>query len=329
VSAVVLASDRLKVTITPDVGGTITGVEHRGLGASVLGTVPWLPETTPLDPDSVRDEPVWLTRFTGGWPLLFPNGCDACMHAGAFHGFHGEASITPWQAEATPSAVRMTRRFRTVPVEMVRELSVEDDVLAIRERVRMLGDAPVKVMWCQHATFGSDLLAGPFQIETGARSVLVDDRADPPTNPLRPGVSSRWPMVPGKDGAYDLSRPKGRVAAGACLHDFDAAWAAIRRLDNSVAAVLSWDAALYPYAWFWIELGGTMEAPWHGNGRVIGLEPSTTWPASGLAEAERRGGRLLSLQPGMEVKTVVRLHVFKPRGPVFGVNAAGRALFRA
>jgi len=72
-----------------------------------------------------------------------------------------------------------------------------------------------------------------------------------------------------------------------------------------------------------------MEAPWHGNGRVIGLEPSTTWPASGLAEAERRGGRLLSLQPGMEVKTVVRLHVFKPRGPVFGVNAAGRALFRA
>ena len=36
----VLESDLLRVTVTPQIGGTITAIEHKGLGASVLGTVP-------------------------------------------------------------------------------------------------------------------------------------------------------------------------------------------------------------------------------------------------------------------------------------------------
>ena len=66
------------------------------LGLSVLGTVPWDPIDAPIDSLAARDEAEWLTRYTGGWPLLFPNGGDACTVDGVFHGFHGEASITPW-----------------------------------------------------------------------------------------------------------------------------------------------------------------------------------------------------------------------------------------
>ena len=43
---VVLESEALRVTVNPQVGGTITAVEHKGLGASVLGTTPWEPEIT-------------------------------------------------------------------------------------------------------------------------------------------------------------------------------------------------------------------------------------------------------------------------------------------
>src|SRR5262245_14494581 len=209
---------------------------------------------------------------------------------------------------------------------MRRELAVEDDLLTIRETVRMLGARPTRVMWGHHPTFGSDLLDGPIEIQSGARNVMVDDLYDPQNNPLRPGASGRWLTVAGKTGSFDLSRPAGIVAAVVCPKDFDSPWASIRRLDDSVAAALSWDAGIFPFAWLWYELGGTPEPPWYGKAWLIGLEPNTTWPATGLADASRRGGPLLTLTPGVEITTTIRLHVFKPAGPVLGIDTNGRAL---
>src|SRR5262249_58407221 len=83
---------------SPRVGGTIDKVEHKVLGASVLGTTPWTPEESPIRSGAAPDEPTWLTRYGGGWPILFPNGGDACTFEGVFHGFHGEASISPFEA---------------------------------------------------------------------------------------------------------------------------------------------------------------------------------------------------------------------------------------
>jgi hypothetical protein len=324
--AVVIESATLRVTVDPLIGGTITAIEHKHLGASVLGVTPWEPEVAPLESGTAPDERTWLTRYGGGWPLLFPNGGDACAFEGVFHGFHGEASIAPWVADFENAALRLTRRFRTVPVEMRRELAVENDLLTIRETVRLLGTQPIKVMWGHHPTFGSDLLDGPFEIQSGACNVTVDDRYDPDSNPLRPGASGRWPVVAGKTGSFDLSRPAGSIAALACLQDFDRAWVSIRRLDDSVAAALSWDPGVFPYVWLWYELGGTPAPPWCGKARLIGLEPNTTWPAYGLADADRRGGRLMALRPGDEIAATVRLHVFKPAGALRGVDASGRAI---
>jgi len=304
---------------------TIDAIEHKGLGASVLGTVPWEPEDGPAETDAAPDEKTWLRWYTGGWPLLFPNGGDAGAFDGVFHGFHGEASLAPWEAEVEGAVVRLTHRFRTVPVEMQRELAVADDLLTIRETLRMAGAQPVRVMWGHHPTFGSDLLAGPFEVQSGARTVVADEFYDPPNNPLRSGAVGQWPVVAGKTGPFDLSRPVGAIAAVACLRDFDSAWASIRRLDDSIAVALSWDAGLFPYAWLWYELAGTKEAPWQGKARLIGLEPNTTWPPTGLADASRRGGPLLTLTLGTAIATTVRLHVFKPTGPVLGVDRNGRA----
>lgn len=325
---VVLESRLLRVTVNPLVGGVITAVEHLGLGASILGTTPWEPETGPAPSCAAPDERTWLTHYGGGWPLLFPNGGDACEFDGVFHGFHGEASLAPWEADLGSNVVRLAYRFQGVPVEMQRELAVDDDLLTIRETVRLLGTRPLRVMWGHHPTFGSDLLAGSFEIQSGARNVAVDDVYDPRANPLLPGGAGQWPMVPGKAGPFDLSRPTGSLAALACLKDFDSAWASIRRLDDSIGAALSWDAGLFPYALLWYELGGSAEPPWCGKARLIGLEPNTTWPAAGLAESSRRGGRLLTLMPGAAIATTVRLHVFKPAGPLLGVDRNGRAVSR-
>lgn len=327
---VVLESEALRVVVRPRVGGTITSILHKPSGLSVLGTVPWDPVDAPLESGAAPDEPVWLTRYTGGWPLLFPNGGNACSVDGVFHGFHGEASISPWEAEATGSSIRLNRRFTSVPVRMQREISVDDDLLTIRESAEVEGNEPVAVMWGHHPTFGSDLLAGAFEIQSGACSVVIDEEYDPPSNPLRPGATGAWPMVSGKDGMIDLRRPlAGSPEAGmatlAYLHNFESPWISIRRLDNAVAATLSWDSSIFPCLWYWIEIGGTPDAPWSGRARLIGLEPSTTRLAYGLAEAKRRDAGVLMLDAGSVHSAGIRLHVHKPLGAVHGIDSDGRA----
>lgn len=324
--AITLESESLSVVITPRVGGSITSIEHKHLHASVLGTVPWDTLDQPEPSAAAADEPTWLTRYSGGWPLLFPNAGDACTVDGIRHGFHGEASISSWTVTGRDTAaLQLRRRFFTVPVEMTRDIRVEDDVVSIRETIHMHGPAPLRVMWGHHPTFGSDLLAGDFVVETGARTVTVDADYDPPANPLPPGASGTWPTVPGATGPCDLSRPRAPAASQAYLTDFASAWASIRRTDNTVGAALSWDGEMFPCAWFWCELAGTPEAPWYGRCNLIGLEPNTTWPALGLAGAREQSAPLLELRPGHRCETWIRLHVFRPEGPVDGVDAAGRA----
>lgn len=325
---VVIENDALRVTINPAVGGTITAVEHRASGLSVLGTVPWDPVTTPDGSFAAPDERHWLTRYTGGWPLLFPNGGDACVVDGAVHGFHGEASISPWTVVTRAAAsLKLRRRFFTVPATMEREMALDGDVLTVAERVIAHGERPLQVLWGQHVTFGSDLLAGDVVIETGAAAASVDEGYDPPANPLVPRATGTWPLTRAKDGGhFDLSRPAGDFAAMAYLHEFAGAWASVRRSDGSIAAALSWDAAIYPCAWLWYELGGSPEAPWHGRGRLLGIEPCSTWPAVGLQQSIGRNLPLVTLGPGIETTTTVRLQVFAPAGSVTGVDGDGRAL---
>lgn len=320
-----LESGSLAITVAPNVGGTITKIIYKQSGLSILGEVPWSPIAAPLDPPLALDEPTWLTRYTGGWPLLFPNGGDACVFDGRRHGFHGEASIAPWSVEQKGSSLHLQRDFTAIPVSMRRVISLDDDLLTIEEEA--VAREPVTVMWGHHPTFGTDLLDGDFEIGTGAQSVIADSLYDPPASPLRPGAKGSWPYLAGKQGTLDLRYPGrlGEIASLAYLTDFNSPWISIRRRDNAVAALLSWDDALFPHAWFWCELGGTTDAPWRGKARLIGLEPNTTCFGGGIAEASRRGENLLRLEPGKTVKATIRLQVFKPKGPVTGIDATGRA----
>ena len=309
---IVLETAALRVTVDPALGGTVTSILHKAQSLSVLGTVPWTPRPGPAATIAAPDENAWLPYYTGGWPLLFPNGGDACSFDGVFHGFHGEASLATWAVDQTPERLRLHRRFETVPVEMERLITVEADAVLIRESVTLHGDRPIDVIWGHHPTFGSDLLAEPFEIRTKARRVVVDDRFDPPSNPLQTGASAGWPEVPGKAGPYRLDRPQGPMAAMAYLLDFETPWASIRRLDGAIAVELTWDGSVFPGAWLWIELEGTQDPPWAGKARLIGIEPNTTWPGNGLLDTHRRGARLLTLHPNQTISSWVRLRAFKP-----------------
>jgi len=308
----VLDNGVLRVTVTPRVGGTITSVQHMSSGASVLGSVPWDVTEVPEPSGAAADEATWLTRYGGGWPLMFPNAGDACMVDGTRHGFHGEASVSPWAVmKRGPQSLTLQRRFLSVPVTMTREIALQGDRLEVSETAT--ADRPCAVIWGQHVTFGSDLLASPVQITAGATRSRTCAIYDPPANPLRPGAEGDWPILPGKHGPLDLSRPPEGCAALACLTGFGAApWVEVRRLDGLLAARLEWDATPWPLCWLWIETGGTQDAPWFGRGRLIGVEPCSTWPATGMADALAAGAPLVPLFPGTPATARIALRAFTP-----------------
>lgn len=310
---IALENDALRVEIDPQIGGTITSVVHRKTGLSVLGKTPWDTMSYPTGTGIIENEDGWLRTYPGGWPLLFPNGGDACEFEGTAHGFHGEASVSPWKCGSDGVRAHLSRRFYSVPVTMERTLTLRDDSLLIEEAVMLCGESSATVMWTHHPSFGGDLLDGDFEITTGARTVVVDDLFDMESNPLLPGATGQWPVVPGKAGSYDLSQPSGCMSSMAYLREFDDAMMSIRRTDGSIGTTLTWDDNRFPYAWMWCELGGTSDPPWHGRGRLIGLEPSTSVPGTGLADIARRGGPLLTLTPYETATAWLKLQVFEPK----------------
>ncbi len=289
-----LENDMLSVSITPRGGGTITEVRHRPSALSVLGRVPWDTVDDPL-PAPARDEPEWLTRYTGGWPLLFPNAGDACTVDGIFHGFHGEASISPWDVvSSSATTLVLEHHFTTIPAHMRRTFTITGDTLSIHEELTFTGNAAIDAMWGHHPTFGSDLLDGPFEITSGATDISIEPAYAPP------------------EGA-NLMRPTAPLASLAYLQNFTQPWAMIRRLDDAIAIRLTWDGTRFPCAWLWHELEATPAAPWVSRTRLIGIEPNTSPCGLGLAESKRRGSPLLRLDPGQSYTADIALRVFQPQ----------------
>jgi hypothetical protein len=291
----ILENGLVRAVVTPGLGGTVTALRHLASGIEVLARVPWTPRAAPLA--FAASEEAWLQTFAGGWPLMFPNAGDACRDGAVSHGFHGEGSVSPWSAAREGGALVLERRFVAVPVTMTRRLWLEDHRLIVAETVQ--ADGPCAVVWGQHVTFGGDLLAGPVRLATSAGRLAACATYDPAASPLLPGGTGDWPVLPGKAGPVDLSAPTDGVAALACLQELGPApWAELRTGDGRMAVRLDWSADPWPLAWLWIETGGSLQPPWFGKGRMIAIEPCTTWPATGLAAARAAGGPILTLAPG-------------------------------
>jgi len=293
------------VTVAPGLGGTILDVVHLPSGLSALGRVPWVPDLTP--PAGVpMSEADWLPHYTGGWPILFPNGGEACVIDGVAHGFHGEGSLAVWSAVHAGEGLTLTCDFRTVPVRMTRQLRLEGASLVVTTEA--LASAPCAVIWGEHVTLGGDLLAAPFHIACGPAVLRADPDYDPAGNPVFPGATGVWPHLPGRHGGtVDLSRPAEGWAALAYLSGFDRPEVTVARDDGRLAATVAWEGGVFDCLWLWVELAATTAPPWSGQARLLGVEPCSTPAGHGLAQARANGDRLLHLLPGRPVRTVTRL----------------------
>ncbi|MCX6431211.1 MAG: hypothetical protein NTX12_09800 [Actinobacteria bacterium] len=113
-----------------------------------------------------------------------------------------------------------------------------------------------------------------------------------------------WPL--GKDAngqTIDFSSlpPRDTPSEMLYVHNLPSGCYRIESPSKSMAVEVKWDITLFPYLWYWQEYGYSKDAPWYGKHYNIGLEPFSSFPTSGIAEAINNG-TALSFAPN-ETKT--------------------------
>lgn len=250
-------------------------------------------------------------NYPGGWQEIFPNGGYPSSHDGASHIQHGELFNVPWDVTVVDDteeavSVRFSVRARKIPCLLEKTVTLRTGEAGFLIEERLVNESPVVVsaMWGHHIIFGP-----PF-LRPGMRLRLPDSMtAMPHPIEIAPGgrrtsqsAAFPWPVDPGN--GTDFSVIPDRSAPSDVLyltgfHDGDA-WYEITDSDTGVGARVEWDADIMPFLWYWQEFGASTGYPWYGRSYNIGLEPFTSMPSLGLAEAVSNE-TALTIEPASDI----------------------------
>ena len=334
--ALTLENELISATVLPDKGADIYSLISRPDNLDVLWKSPWgLPDGPPAGL-AASSEAAWLDQYEGGWQVLFPNAGDACLYRGAPLSFHGEASVSRWAAthrsSASGASVELSLTLRRSPFAISRTLSIRngEPVLHIQEMIENLGESALHYMWGQHPAFGRPFLDGA-RLQVPARQFLAHDVEISPACRIAAGASEPWPVAAGKSGMpVDLGivpSSTERVTEFGYLCGLEAGWYALANSERNLAFGLAWPLEVFPYLWFWQELGGSLDYPWYGRGSVMAIEPFTSIPGAGLERAIA-SGTAPSLQPRQKVRANLAA-VFFPPGEVDSIDTGGRVRMKS
>jgi hypothetical protein len=255
---VVLENATLRVTILAGKGTDVVECNYKPLDL----------DFAPLSPGGIREphnesaDPAaaFMESYPGGWQEVLPNGGAPSRHAGASYGQHGEVALVPWDhaiERDDPEGVTVAFEIalRTVPLRLTKRLSLDRTSPSLRFEETLVNesDVEVDVMWGHHIAFGPPFLSADSRFETPVEAPML-------------GQGSSIDYLSGLD-MYTIR-------------------------DERIGVRVTWDARTMPYLWVWQEHGATHAYPWWGGLRTIGLEPFSSHPTDGLAEAVRNGSAL-------------------------------------
>lgn len=299
-----LSSDTVEVDVLPGLGGAVHAARWRPTALDVLFKTRWglrHPDSRPLGGNA---ESRLMQSYPGGWQSVFPNGGDPVEEHGITWGLHGEVWLTAFEwAVSTAGALEMTARLVHTPFEITKSVALVDGRLSVRERITNIGRQSIEVMWSHHPAFGAPFLSPETRVETNGRTVLVDDIRSNASSELVTGAHAPWPRVPARRGGdADLGAvPPADAGVDRMAYLTDFPPQARVRLTNpvlGVSATLDWRAEQFPFAWYWLEAGGTGGFPWYHAAYVLGIEPATSYPAQGLHAAQAKTGTQVRFGPG-------------------------------
>ncbi|MGN6126691.1 MAG: hypothetical protein ACTHON_09010 [Humibacter sp.] len=246
-----ISSAALDVAVE-SLGARISSVVDRRTGTEFLLSTPWADET--WEPVALADgtSVEWHRRYPGGWHTLVPHAGDERTVDGIEHPFHGEASWRTWSLmHSDDGACTQQVVLRTVPLRVIRRVSIEESTVRVEQRVENLSPEPVGFTWTEHPALGPAVV-GPRATVTTSDAVL--DVSFPQGDE---GVSGFRTVSVGEPGEVTITEP-----------------------DSGAFAVLRWDARLLPFLHVWQEHSATEGFPWWRSISAIALEPASRdyWP---------------------------------------------------
>jgi hypothetical protein len=264
-------------------------------------------------------------NYPGGWQEIFPSGGAPSSWEGADYGQHGEVFNVPWDvtvAEDTEDAVevRFTVRTRKSPFLLEKTVRLESGDPSFFMEERLVNASPVtaRAMWGHHITFGP-----PF-LTPGSRIHLPDGiSVHPHPDAVAPGGrrvsgtgSFAWPHDPANGIDLSVIPDRGTPSDVVYLAGFREgdAWYEVVRAEDDRGSRVEWDGSQMPFLWYWQEFGASTGYPWYGRNYNIGLEPFSSYPSHGLAEAVANG-TALDLEPGAERRFWLKMTILDDARP--------------
>lgn len=289
---IVLRSSGLLALVDPDHGAEILDLVHLPTGRRLLGRPPFA-TAPPRGGDLPED--VWTASYRGGWQLVAPNAGSRCSVDGAEHGFHGRASIDPWETVDAAEA-EATFRWRGHGLELTRRFELDGESLRARVEARATGEAaPLVVL--EHIALGLELLEPEVEIDLPAGKAFELSETEGP--PIPPDDAPQWPDVLLLDGSrergdrWPLERQRSRLLAVA---DVPEGRARVRNPCTGATVDLRWDADWLRHLWLWHE-ARAYGGPWRAQAEMLALEPTSVPHPLGLAAAIEHG-QARWVQPG-------------------------------
>ena len=330
-----LSSDTIELEIAPDRGADLLSLRYLPTGDQVMWRHPGhVTEFSGQTRPERTDESEFYDNYPGGMQELFPNVGPACVVAGTALPFHGEACRIPWNTRVERTGNNITVFCETslgqYPFTLERRLSIADasPVLSIESTITNTSSDPLPVLWAFHPAFGDAITAGPSRLYADMENVTSHDGRL--AGVRRFGAGDRVPFKKiGFDnvGELDLNKPddhSGDLLYATC----NSGWFALRNDQSGLTVGMSWPIGIFPYLWIWQECHNPVNYPWWGQHHIVGIEPNSAIPMTGLADAIAASTALVA-EPNKPVTAdlTMSIMVIPPNsgGPV-GVGADGRIL---
>jgi len=228
-------------------GGRIASLRHEPTRSELLLVTPWADEDWSGAPTSDDSAEEWHRRYPGGWHSLLPSAGDARIVAGVRHPFHGEAAWRTWRVQHVDQrSCDLEVELRTVPFVVRRTVDLRDGSVRVTQVVRNLSTTAQSFTWTEHPALGADLLSPSTTVEVDGRAVPIE--------------------IPSADGAHGGFTTVTDFVAGRCR---------VSNPERAVAVEFEWDAAVFPFLFFWQEHRASPGFLWFGRVSTMGVEPAS------------------------------------------------------
>ncbi len=305
---IVLENELLRIGVLPGKGTDIIEINYKPLDLDFSWIAPGGVRNPNSHPATAGDATApFLDNYPGGWQEIFPFGGAPSEVAGARFGQHGEVYASPWDVtieEDTESSIAVTFSIRTRKMPFLIRKTIRMNAghpsFTIDEHLTNESQVELPVMWGHHITFGQPFLrpGNDIRFPDGLVTIPHPEPVAPDGERRIQPTDFRWPHAHTPDGeTLDLSVIPDRQTPSDMLYITEfpekRAWYEIHDSERGAGCRVEWDRDVMPYLWYWQEFGAHTEYPWYGRAYVVGLEPFSSMPTNGSADAVENGTALL------------------------------------